>query len=93
MATSLATGHSQPSHREQLDASVTSLKRFRSFKLVVRQQPERARLCSFKEENETSGSNRSRHESSSVVLTRSVDRRPVDPPPVVEVQSLDHDIQ
>ncbi|RSH93268.1 hypothetical protein EHS25_007622 [Saitozyma podzolica] len=45
-----------------------------SFKLVVRQQPERARLCSFKEENET------------------IDRRPVDPPPVVEVQSLDNNI-
>jgi hypothetical protein len=25
--------------------------------------------------------------------TRIVDRRPVDPPPVVEVQSLDHGIQ
>ncbi|OWZ61848.1 hypothetical protein AYX14_06091 [Cryptococcus neoformans] len=39
-----------------------------SYALVVRQQPERARLCSYKEENET------------------IDRRPVDPPPVVELR-------
>ncbi|WWC95771.1 hypothetical protein V866_002637 [Kwoniella sp. B9012] len=48
----------------------------RTFTLTVRQQPERARLCSYKEENET------------------IDRRPVDPPPVVELSSnqipLDH---
>ncbi|WVF68456.1 hypothetical protein IAT40_003222 [Kwoniella sp. CBS 6097] len=39
------------------------------YELKVRQQPERARLCSYKEENET------------------IDRRPVDPPPVVELRS------
>ncbi|KAK8849611.1 hypothetical protein IAR55_004946 [Kwoniella newhampshirensis] len=39
------------------------------YSLRVRQQPERARLCSYKEENET------------------IDRRPVDPPPVVELYS------
>ncbi|GHJ86791.1 hypothetical protein NliqN6_3193 [Naganishia liquefaciens] len=37
------------------------------FSLIVQQQPERARLCSFKEENDT------------------IDRRPVDPPPVVQI--------
>ncbi|KAJ9119566.1 hypothetical protein QFC22_003275 [Naganishia vaughanmartiniae] len=37
------------------------------FTLVMRQQPERARLCSFKEENDT------------------IDRRPVDPPPIVQI--------
>ncbi|WVQ75143.1 hypothetical protein IAR50_004752 [Cryptococcus sp. DSM 104548] len=37
------------------------------YKLIVQQQPERARLCSYKEENDT------------------IDRRPVDPPPVVEL--------
>ncbi|ORY34818.1 velvet factor-domain-containing protein [Naematelia encephala] len=41
------------------------------YSLRVCQQPERARLCSYKEENET------------------IDRRPVDPPPVVEVLSSD----
>ncbi|WVW86989.1 hypothetical protein I302_109045 [Kwoniella bestiolae CBS 10118] len=41
----------------------------RTYTLTVRQQPERARLCSYKEENET------------------IDRRPVDPPPVVELKS------
>ncbi|WVO23216.1 uncharacterized protein IAS62_004563 [Cryptococcus decagattii] len=40
-----------------------------SYALIVRQQPERARLCSYKEENET------------------IDRRPVDPPPVVELRA------
>ncbi|KAK1923528.1 velvet factor-domain-containing protein [Papiliotrema laurentii] len=40
---------------------------YRQLILKVRQQPERARLCSFKEENDT------------------IDRRPVDPPPVVQV--------
>lgn len=50
----------------------------------VMQQPERARLCSFKEENETS-------ESLPVAVEKEghaddlVDRRPVDPPPVVEL--------
>ncbi|BEJ05076.1 hypothetical protein CcaverHIS641_0208930 [Cutaneotrichosporon cavernicola] len=39
--------------------------------LMICQQPQRARLCSFKEENET------------------IDRRPVDPPPVLEVISDD----
>ncbi|KLT46245.1 hypothetical protein CC85DRAFT_281897 [Cutaneotrichosporon oleaginosum] len=39
--------------------------------LVICQQPQRARLCSFKEENET------------------IDRRPVDPPPVLELISRD----
>ncbi|TYJ57887.1 hypothetical protein B9479_001497 [Cryptococcus floricola] len=40
------------------------------YELVVKQQPERARLCSYKEENDT------------------IDRRPVDPPPVVELKCL-----
>ncbi|WWC73761.1 uncharacterized protein I206_107733 [Kwoniella pini CBS 10737] len=40
-----------------------------TYTLSVKQQPERARLCSYKEENET------------------IDRRPVDPPPVVELKS------
>lgn len=35
--------------------------------MQVKQQPERARLCSFKEENDT------------------IDRRPVDPPPIVQI--------
>lgn len=35
--------------------------------MEVKQQPERARLCSFKEENDT------------------IDRRPVDPPPIVQI--------
>jgi len=58
------------------------------YSLRVIQQPERARLCSFKEENETS-------ESLSVLVLVGkkeglhadalVDRRPVDPPPVVEL--------
>lgn len=53
------------------------------YSLRVIQQPERARLCSYKEENETS-------ESPLAVMTRwelinPVDRRPVDPPPVVEM--------
>ncbi|KAL7425099.1 hypothetical protein Q5752_000787 [Cryptotrichosporon argae] len=37
--------------------------------LHIRQQPERARLCSYKEENDT------------------MDRRPVDPPPVLELRA------
>lgn len=57
------------------------------YSLRVVQQPERARLCSFKEENETS-------ESPFVLVEKRVlsasaddlvDRRPVDPPPVVEL--------
>ncbi|WVQ79373.1 hypothetical protein IAT38_001470 [Cryptococcus sp. DSM 104549] len=42
-----------------------------AYSLTVQQQPERARLCSYKEENET------------------IDRRPVDPPPVVELRCND----
>ncbi|WVR08106.1 hypothetical protein IAU60_005152 [Kwoniella sp. DSM 27419] len=45
------------------------------YSLKVRQQPERARLCSYKEENET------------------IDRRPVDPPPVVELRTADVPIE
>ncbi|WRT69637.1 uncharacterized protein IL334_006626 [Kwoniella shivajii] len=46
-----------------------------TYTLSVKQQPERARLCSYKEENET------------------IDRRPVDPPPVVELSSSELSIE
>lgn len=56
------------------------------FMLVVKQQPERARLCSFKEENDTSMSTSIIFEVT--LLTRplyKVDRRPVDPPPIIQI--------
>ncbi|CAO3586872.1 unnamed protein product [Absidia cylindrospora] len=43
-----------------------------SYSLIVRQQPEKARLCSFKEK---------------------VDRRPLDPPPIVQLFTDKRDIQ
>ncbi|CAO3591094.1 unnamed protein product [Absidia cylindrospora] len=43
-----------------------------SYRLIVRQQPEKARLCSFKEK---------------------VDRRPLDPPPIVQLLTDKSDIQ
>lgn len=58
------------------------------YSLRVVQQPERARLCSFKEENETSESLftlASNDEGPSASADDLVDRRPVDPPPVVEL--------
>nr|ODN95535.1 hypothetical protein L204_04075 [Cryptococcus depauperatus CBS 7855] len=45
-----------------------------AYSLTVKQQPERARLCSYKEENET------------------MDRRPIDPPPIVEIIASDRAI-
>jgi hypothetical protein len=52
--------------------------------LSIWQQPERARLCSYKEENETSECI-----SRGISTDGSVDRRPVDPPPVIEVLLAD----
>jgi hypothetical protein len=59
------------------------------YSLRVIQQPERARLCSFKEENETSKSlfcaSASGKKKEGLHADTLVDRRPVDPPPVVEL--------
>lgn len=59
------------------------------WQLSVVQQPERARLCSFKEENETStcgGIDRYGQSYWDCSCSRfTVDRRPVDPPPVVKL--------
>lgn len=65
--------------------------RFLSLALVVVQQPERARLCSFKEENETSTSSwlpSGNPNCTQDACTKATDdRRPVDPPPVIELTS------
>lgn len=55
------------------------------FTLVVKQQPERARLCSFKEENDTSRCNVTLQGHSTNILALKVDRRPVDPPPIIQI--------
>lgn len=60
----------------------------RSYTLLVRQHPERARICSFKDK---SGSQLHLSSSKPKSLTRStpVDRRPIDPPPIVQLVSPD----
>jgi len=59
--------------------------------LRVCQQPESARLSSYKEENETSEQQGGCSKASRTCPL--VDRRPVDPPPVVELQTYNNDIR
>jgi hypothetical protein len=75
-------------NRQPLDLTMATPKQSSDgrFLLVMKQQPERARLCSFKEENDTSKHSSSCAETALIPLcSMQVDRRPVDPPPIVQI--------